>query len=58
MQRFAQIGLSVVEPQLDGLERGVRQALIGYFRRRGTVLAATSAMMTALSMASFRRRLR
>jgi hypothetical protein len=28
------------------------------FRRRGTVLAATSAMMTALSMASFRRRLR
>ena len=27
-------------------------------RRRGTVLAATSAMMTALSMASFRRRLR
>ena len=27
----------------------------GYFRRRGTVLAATSAMMTALSMASFRR---
>ena len=30
----------------------------GYFRRRGTVLAATSAMMTALSMASFRRRLR
>ena len=30
----------------------------GNFRRRGTVLAATSAMMTALSMASFRRRLR
>lgn len=30
----------------------------GYFRRRGTVLAATSAMMTVLSMASFRRRLR
>ena len=28
------------------------------FRRRGTVLAATSAMMTALSMASFRRRRR
>ena len=28
MQRFAQIGLGVVEPQLDGFERGVRQALI------------------------------
>ena len=28
MQRFAQIGLGVVEPQFDGFERGVRQALI------------------------------
>ena len=28
MQRFAQIGLGVVEPQLDGFERSVRQALI------------------------------
>ena len=28
MQRFAQIGLGVVESQLDGFERGVRQALI------------------------------
>ena len=28
MQRFAQIGLGVVEPQLDSFERGVRQALI------------------------------
>ena len=29
MQSFAQIGLGVVEPQLDGFERGVRQASIG-----------------------------
>ena len=28
MQSFAQIGLGVVEPQLDGFERGVRQPLI------------------------------
>ena len=28
MQRLAQIGLGVVEPQLDGFERSVRQALI------------------------------
>jgi hypothetical protein len=28
MQRFAQIGLGVVEPQLDGFERGVSQPLI------------------------------
>ena len=28
MQRSAQIGLGVVEPQLDGFQRGLRQALI------------------------------
>ena len=32
MQRFAQIGLSVVEPQLDGFERGVCQALVDRHR--------------------------
>jgi hypothetical protein len=33
MQRFAQIGLGVVEPQLDGFERSVRQTLIGQHQR-------------------------
>ena len=28
MQRLVQIGLGVVEPQLDGFERGIRQPLI------------------------------
>ena len=32
MQRFAQIGLGVVEPQLDGFERSVRQALIDQYQ--------------------------
>ena len=32
MQSFAQIGLGIVEPQLDGLERSVRQALIDQYQ--------------------------
>ena len=34
MQRFAQIGLGVVEPQLDGFERGIHQALIDQHQLR------------------------